>query len=140
VVEHIEDDHAFLSAVSRVLAPGGHFLVTVPAYRWLWSNEDDFAGHFRRYNLRGLRRSLEKAGLKWVYGTYIFGALTLPIFLLRVLPYRLGLAGKGGENPEKEHGKNSRLIDLALAPELTAIRAGMRFPFGSSCLAVARKP
>ena len=55
VLEHIEEDLATLQAVGALLAPGGHAVITVPAYRWMWSAHDEFLHHKRRYTAAELR-------------------------------------------------------------------------------------
>src|SRR5262249_39050980 len=37
VLEHLDDERPALATARRALAPGGRLVVTVPAYRWLWS-------------------------------------------------------------------------------------------------------
>lgn len=49
VLEHIEDDRAFLKDVVANCRPGAHILITVPAHQALWSLHDDTVGHHRRY-------------------------------------------------------------------------------------------
>src|SRR5207249_3972828 len=49
VVEHIKDDVGFLKQARSYLQPGGRLYLTVPAYQALWSGEDVYAEHFRRY-------------------------------------------------------------------------------------------
>jgi ubiquinone/menaquinone biosynthesis C-methylase UbiE len=56
VVEHLPDPSLLLAESHRVLRPGGKLLVTVPAYRALWSDEDVYAQHQRRYTKARLRR------------------------------------------------------------------------------------
>src|SRR5581483_11481363 len=70
VIEHCDDDRAVLAECARVLAPGGHLLVSVPAYGWLWSANDELNQHRRRYTARALRRRLAEAGLAPVRVTY----------------------------------------------------------------------
>src|SRR3954469_19456885 len=41
VIEHIEDDRAMLRELYRITAPGGIFLFSVPAYRFLWGPQDE---------------------------------------------------------------------------------------------------
>ena len=94
VVEHIPGDLEFLNSIRSLLVPGGRVYITVPAYEWLWSDEDVSAGHSRRYTVSALRRVLEQAGFSVEMATYFFGFLPLPILLRRVLPYRLGIASK----------------------------------------------
>lgn len=64
VVEHVEDDVAFLRECASVLDKGGRLLLTTPAGRELWSHLDVYAGHRRRYGRAELRAVAEKAGLK----------------------------------------------------------------------------
>jgi 2-polyprenyl-3-methyl-5-hydroxy-6-metoxy-1,4-benzoquinol methylase len=55
VLEHIEDDFAFLSGVVARLQPGAHVLITVPADPKLWSAHDEASCHWRRYEEERLR-------------------------------------------------------------------------------------
>ena len=63
VVEHIEDDHAFLRRLARVLRPGGKLVVKVPAAPSLMSTLDRVVGHHRRYDKASLRETFRDAGL-----------------------------------------------------------------------------
>lgn len=96
VVEHIEDDEGFMRHLHDLLEPGGMLYLTVPAYRLLWSDADDYGGHFRRYSKRGLKALCEVAGFDVQFLTGIFVWLIAPILLFRSLPYRL--MGKSKEN------------------------------------------
>ncbi|MGH8965907.1 MAG: class I SAM-dependent methyltransferase, partial [Actinomycetes bacterium] len=49
VIEHCEPESRVLSELTRVLAPGGRLLISVPAYQWAWTEFDDENGHHRRY-------------------------------------------------------------------------------------------
>ncbi len=144
VIEHVEDDEALLRAVHRVLRPSGVLAVTVPAYPWLWSSEDELAGHYRRYTLGRLRAVLDRSGFHVQYATYFFAALTAPIFVARSLPHRLGRRRSRDDVEARaatDHvlGRGARLaMRMLLAPELRAIRAGRTVPVGTSCLAIAR--
>lgn len=62
VLEHIEDDVAFLKQLGACLRPSGRLVVKVPAGEWLYSPMDMAIGHFRRYTKHKLRRALESAG------------------------------------------------------------------------------
>ncbi len=143
VLEHIEDDAGFIRDLHRVLCPGGLLCLTVPAWSWLWSPSDDQAGHFRRYRLGDLERLLRPM-FTLEYASGFFLALVAPIFLLRALPWRLGLCGQGGVlSDEKEHGADSglssRILKRLLDREIPRIRRGEKIPFGASCLIMARK-
>ncbi len=65
VIEHTADDVVTLTELRRVAGPGGHLLVTVPAYQSLWSLHDVANHHYRRYNRTSLRTAAVAAGGRW---------------------------------------------------------------------------
>ena len=144
VLEHIQDDAAFLRDLAGYLVPGGRVYLTVPAYGWLWSADDDYAGHFRRYTLTQLGRVLRAAGLQIEFGTYIFTLLPAPIWLMRTLPTRLGLRKQNEwDRYQQEHssrpGLAGQLLNRLLRVELGWLKRGRSLPLGGSCLMVAKK-
>lgn len=143
VLEHIQDDLDFLRTLRTALQPGGRLYLSVPAFRWLWSNEDDFAGHFRRYTVRSLTRVLRKANFEVDYAGYFFTFLPPVIFFLRSIPTRLGLRKDvSAESWRREHASGSwlsrQVLETGLSFEVQAVRRGYRLPAGSSLLCVAR--
>lgn len=145
VLEHVEDDRGFLVALRELLQPGGRLYLTVPAYRALWSRDDELAGHFRRYRLAGLTASLREAGFEVELASYFFRITPPAILALRTLPSRLGLARDRirRETVRRDHlaaGRAGRWLRPLLAAEVTRIARGGRIAFGGSCLAVARRP
>ena len=83
VLEHIDDEQAFLREIRRCLAPGGRIYLSVRAGRWLWSDDDVQAGHFRRYTCPILREALDRAGFRPLVVSKMFFPLPLPLFLCR---------------------------------------------------------
>lgn len=144
VLEHLEGDADFLRGLRARLVPGGRLYLTVPAGPRLWSSEDVYAGHFRRYRRRDLARVLVRAGYEVEFTSCFFTPLPPLLFLLRVLPERLGRAPRTDAQAARgEHAADSPLaplIDAVLGCELVALRRRRALPFGSSCLAVARVP
>lgn len=63
VLEHIEDDTGTLADWVELVRPGGHLLLSVPAFQDRFGPMDVHAGHFRRYSPQGLRALLADAGL-----------------------------------------------------------------------------
>lgn len=145
VLEHVHDDCGFLTYASRLMVPGGRVYLTVPAYRWLWSNEDIVAGHFRRYSLAELRDVLERAGFAIDFATYIFSFLPVPILLRRALPYRLGRgSGRLSESAlrsDHEVGNplTRRILQVLMRRELSRIGEKRPLGLGGSCLIVGKK-
>lgn len=78
VMEHIEDESLFVARLKENVRPDGHVIVTVPAYRWLWSRHDEVNQHFRRYTKSRLRRVLTAGGFNVSRCGYIFFGLVLP--------------------------------------------------------------
>jgi hypothetical protein len=145
VLEHVRQDEDFLRMIFPLLVPGGRIYLTAPAFRLLWSVDDDYAGHFRRYSASGLRCALARAGFQVEYSGYIFSMLPLPLLLLRALPSRLGWRkGDDWRRYQQEHtrrrGAAGWLLQRWLDWELGWLRQGHSIPLGGSCLAVARKP
>lgn len=83
VLEHVEDDLALLKSYSDPMPSGGHVLITVPAFQFLWSGHDVFLEHYRRYTLPQVESLVERAGLTPVRGRYFFGSLFPVIAFMR---------------------------------------------------------
>ncbi len=73
VLEHVDDDVGLLSEYTRRVPAGARFLITVPAFQFLWSDHDVYLGHRRRYTRAHLLRVVEAAGLNVVRSSYYFG-------------------------------------------------------------------
>jgi 2-polyprenyl-3-methyl-5-hydroxy-6-metoxy-1,4-benzoquinol methylase len=73
VLEHVENDVGLVRHYAAKVPPGAHFIVTVPAFRFLWSGHDVFLEHKRRYTLTEIEATLYDAGLTVVKGAYFFG-------------------------------------------------------------------
>ena len=144
VLEHIGDDAAFVAEIARILQPGGILYVTLPAKQWLWSASDVYTGHFRRHDEKSVE-ALLGAQFEIAYFTFFFGCLTLPLFLMKAMPFRLGISRERSNvwTRETEHGMNGciavPLLKRILEKEIRVIRHGKSRAWGTSCLAVARK-
>ncbi|MHB1589053.1 MAG: class I SAM-dependent methyltransferase [Metallibacterium scheffleri] len=62
IVEHVDDDATALAELSRVCAPGGILLLSVPLHEAAWTAFDDFVGHRRRYEPQDLINMLRRHG------------------------------------------------------------------------------
>jgi hypothetical protein len=78
VIEHIEFPGEFILKISQYFPNAGHLLITVPARKELWTNYDEFNGHYRRYSLEDLKLQL-KTG--YTRGGY-FNHILYPVFWL----------------------------------------------------------
>ena len=151
VLEHTEDDVAFLKMVNRELKPGGRMILTVPAMQMLWSSEDDEAGHYRRYSKKMLCEVLKKAGFKVCYCSYFFSWLVLPVLIIRVGFEKIGLLKTTQERTYEEKleignqqfKQKSCIVNSVLSAlnklEIKAIQAKRSIPLGSSLICIAIK-
>jgi SAM-dependent methyltransferase len=136
VVEHIEAEQEALRELWRVAAPGAAMLLTVPAYMWLWSQEDDNLHHKRRYTRPRLRRAVESCGWETQLSTYFNSILLPPIALAKRLPQRSdGRKADLERTPSALNGPLSTPMRI----EASLIRRGVRLPAGVSVGIVCRK-
>ncbi|MBN8692503.1 MAG: methyltransferase domain-containing protein [Bacteroidetes bacterium] len=89
VVEHIDDDVKFLTELRSKLPKGSLIYMTVPAHNYLWSDADDFGGHFRRYNLKMIKELAIKTDLELVFSSYFFFYVPPITYFLKHLPYKI---------------------------------------------------
>jgi SAM-dependent methyltransferase len=145
VLEHVEPEAGALAELTRVLAPGGRLLLSVPAYTWAWSDFDDENGHLRRYTRRRLVRAVQGAGLHVERVTYAFAAV-FPFFAAerlarrvraRVWRRRAGAPADIVSLPEVSPMTETVLMRLTALDR--ALLASRDLPFGSSVLVAATK-
>jgi SAM-dependent methyltransferase len=132
VIEHINDDDAFVRAALRHLRSDGIVAVNVPASMMLFSDYDRVAGHVRRYTRQGVRELLESCGVE-IQGIQPWGLLMIPLLLARkallrrrkrVDTIRTGFVPPNGFSRLLLHGMKN--VETALP---------FRMPFGTSILA-----
>lgn len=142
VIEHVDDDAAFMTHIRSLLRPDGVLYSTVPAYGWLWSDEDVAAGHYRRHTAKSVRRMLESAGFEIAFLSYFFRPLILPVLAFRAIPTRLGLRKSSGRTVAAEHGADGgravKFVERLLSPEVRRIGRLDPIGFGSSIILAAR--
>jgi hypothetical protein len=135
VLEHQEDDRAFLANLCGKMEPGTTLILTVPALQALWSRWDDALGHCRRYTRESLLSVLQTAPLEVREVSYLFPEL-IPMGLVRKWKLaRRPEAELDVEFPELPHPVNEGLYWLGR----TSLALRSAAPLGTSLLAVARK-
>lgn len=142
IVEHVEDDRAACAELARVCRPGGHVLVTVPAFRFLWGNQDIVSQHQRRYTLPELGVLMRSAGLVPHRLSY-FNAILFPVVAAVRVARRLR-----GEPPPEEVKSDFGMtkpgfVNDTLARVFAAEGrwlARWRLPVGVSLVCLAERP
>ena len=122
VIEHIDDDAAALESIARRLRPGGKFVMTVPAHRWMWSAHDVVNHHKRRYSKRALKALIDASPLRLKTLGY-FNSLLFPIAVAERMA-------------SKARGKDD--ADLSLPPK--ALNSALERVFATERHLVGRVP
>ncbi len=137
VLEHVDDDVGLLRSYAEKVPHGAQFLVSVPAFQFLWSEHDEFLDHRRRYRLTQIEQVCVNAGLKVVRGSYYFGSVFPAAALLR-LSERIGPYRKGEPQSQlQEHSKwVNALLSRVCKAELPFLRYNRLFGLTAFCLAV----
>ena len=146
-VEHIPDEFGVFDECARVLKPGGKLLVTVPAFMWLWSYNDEINAHQRRYTAFELRQKMELCGLRVrriSYNNFFLFPAVAGLRLLR--PYSPEL-----KSPHLTDAEEVYQVEMEPIPEPAntvlhgvywleaALLEWVDLPFGVSVICVAEK-
>lgn len=146
VIEHLDDDRAALAELKRVMKPGGLLVVSVPAYKLLWTYWDDILGHRRRYTTGMMREAVEAAGLRVRKVSYSNSLILAPVVAVRILKSLLQKRAElrnQSSDPESDFMPVPRWVNSAL---IRYYRWEARFlrrnslPFGLSVVCAAQRP
>ena len=139
VLEHIQNDEFALDALREALADGGWLALSVPAYRWMWGQQDVVNMHCRRYTRGELRRKLENHGYSIVRATYFNSILFPPIALFRLLARLPPWKNRPVRSDfEYSAGPANRLLYALFRMEWPLLK-WINLPVGGSCFVLARK-
>lgn len=129
VMEHVEDDIAFLEKLFALLGENGVLFLLVPAHEWMYCSFDKAGGHFRRYSRRSLNRH------------------RIPEAVARIEQYYFNMIGAIGfwavygllrKEPAKDPKYEIGFFDKVIVP-LSRRLLPTRVPFGISLVSVYRK-
>lgn len=139
VLEHVDNDVGLLSGYVDKVPAGTNFLITVPAFSFLWSGHDVFLRHKRRYTLKEIEKVVENAGLIVNRGSYFFGLVFPVAAVLRLLDGNLNSQGHPPRSQLKKHSPitNATLMGICTVDRLFL---GINRLAGLSAFCLARKP
>lgn len=134
VLEHLANPAAALRHAIRLLDSQGRILITLPAFRMLWTAHDDLNDHRDRYTRASLCRLASQSGISLIDQKYLFHWL---------FPMKLGLRffegvglSKGGTPEIPPRPINEFLRTMSVLEHRTLRNLGL--PFGTTLLAIGR--
>jgi len=140
VLEHLDNDLKLLKEMRRVCKPGGHVIVTVPAFEILWSPHDVALHHKRRYTKQQMLSIVRQVNWKVINCSYYNAVLFCPILSIRTLKKCLPR-----HRPVRSDFFISlpawlnRMLSLLFLCEIFFLRY-LNLPFGVSLLLILQKP
>ena len=140
VLEHTEDDRHVLDHVKQKLKPGGYLILSVPAFMFLWGQQDVVSHHYRRYTRKALTATMQQAGYRIVRATYFNTLLFPPVAAFRIAHRLLKRPDQPADTDLKYSlGPINTLLYAIFYSEKWLLRV-LNFPVGVSLFIVARKP
>jgi ubiquinone/menaquinone biosynthesis C-methylase UbiE len=139
VLEHIENDGEALLEWKRVLKDNGFAIIFVPAIMALWSHNDIYSEHFRRYEKSQFRRRLINSGFNIERFSYWNFTLFIPIFIFRRLQRIVSSKNNKYESElKKSNPVINKMLKIVLSIE-NRILNKINFPIGVSLFAICKK-
>lgn len=134
VLEHLDDAEGAVAHAADLMEPGGVVLVTVPAFRHLWTTHDDLNRHVTRYTRQEMvallspHFTVEKARyfFRWVHPA-------------KLVQRAMEAATKPQPAPPQIPPPPLNATMFAMSRIEEAVLGWSNIPVGSSLLAVARK-
>jgi SAM-dependent methyltransferase len=149
VIEHCEDDEQILRECYRVCADDGLIAITVPAFQWLWTNNDVINDHKRRYSSSELREKVTEAGFtvrRMTYNNFLIFPAAAALLVAR------GRSDQAPDlaTPSKDEDAYQVEMEPTSAP-VNALLTGVGWleanvlrlfdlPVGTSLICIAHKP
>ena len=136
VLEHLTDDQGAVLEIERILKPNGRALFTVPAFRFLWGEQDRLAGHQRRYRLSELVDLARGTGLAIErYGYFNWALFPLAVFFKLILKF---FRPRTYADATSMPAIFNRIAALIFSLDVS-IASRVRVPFGLSAFMLLRK-
>lgn len=142
LLEHVKDDSGALLELARVCRKGGWVIITVPAFSFLWGENDLATHHFRRYEKDDLKRKIEQAGFSIKKLSY-FNFFLFSLFVCWHLFYLVKRLFRKNFRPKSTLSISfSSLINQFLTfvfSQEAKLLPRIDFPLGLSLMCLARK-
>jgi 2-polyprenyl-3-methyl-5-hydroxy-6-metoxy-1,4-benzoquinol methylase len=137
VLEHVDDDVGLLREAVSSASADATFLISVPAFQFMWSGHDVFLEHKRRYTLRGIERVVKNAGLRVRRGCYFYASVFPAAMAVRLSRNLLGAARRPTSDLRTYPAFVNSALNAILAAE--SHMAGINRLFGLTAFCVATR-
>ena len=138
VLEHVEDDIGLLKEYVDKAPYGTFFIISVPAFMFLWSDHDVFLGHKRRYDLPKIEHVVKESGLSIQFGFYYYSIVFPLAAVVRIFSKVFKSKQKEKESGLSRHNFVTNTLLHALCKIETSFFRKNRM-FGLTAFCVARK-
>jgi SAM-dependent methyltransferase len=135
ILEHLDAPEEALRHAVSLLRAGGTIVITVPAFRLLWTNHDRLNKHRTRFTKSGFCLLAASAGMEIIYMRYFFNWLFATKLAARMAESILPREPRIPRIPSP--AINGFLYQVSRAEEKFTRR--LRVPFGGSLLAIGRR-
>mgnify|MGYP001356183061 CR=1 FL=1 len=135
VLEHIKNDKKQIKLLFKKLKKNGKILLTVPAFKSLFTHKDIILGHYRRYNIREIREIFKKFRvLKLTYfNFFLFIPIALSLIFFKILKSNFI------DSVEKKPNSIINFILFIIFNTESKVINTFNFPFGISILGLFEK-
>ena len=135
VLEHIKNDKKQIELLFKKLKKNGKILLTVPAFKYLFTHKDIILGHYRRYNIREIKEIFKKFRvLKLTYfNFFLFIPIALSLIFFKILKSNFI------DSVEKKPNYIINFILFIIFNAESKVINTFNFPFGISILGLFEK-
>ena len=135
VLEHIKNDKKQIKLLFKKLKKNGKILLTVPAFKSLFTHKDIILGHYRRYNIREIKEIFKKFRiLKLTYfNFFLFIPIALSLIFFKILKSNFI------DSVEKKPNYIINFILFIIFNAESKVINTFNFPFGISILGLFEK-
>jgi len=139
LIEHLPRDYLFIREAYRVLKKGGFLLLTAPAFKSLWSEDDKLAHHYRRYNIKQLENLLSKKFKINLLSYRYFFLFPFSVLIFMVTRFKRIFTGKSKSSLAFTPRFLNSLLKDVMRLENTLISKNIKLPFGVGIVALCEK-
>ena len=138
VLEHVENDGAFLAGIVAAAPRNARFVISVPAFDFLWSAHDEYLGHYRRYTLARIADVARSAGLEVQRSCYFFGSIFPVVAAVRLSRKLVSREGAPRSDMRAMPGPVNRVLRAVCRVEESAFTMNRFFGLTAFVLAINR--